>query len=177
MPRLRLPRISIASLRSRVSSEERLMSLALVAGFVVVIGVIAAFVLIASANVGEGMAVKVPPIPTITDSSQPEAPTTTREPERPQRPLLPATGISTTQAEAVKVPPKPKPAPKPKPPKPAPGPPPKPVPTSHPGPGPGPVEADPYDRCSPEGAQAVTKHRHIALVCRDGRWHFVGIAR
>jgi outer membrane biosynthesis protein TonB len=181
MPRLRLPRINIASLRSRVSSEERLMSLALVAGFVVVIGVVAAFVLIASANVGEGVAVKVPAIPTITDTSQPET-TTTREAERPERPLLPATGISTTQAEVVKVPPKPRPTPKPQPPKPVPAPPPQPAPTVQPpdpgpGPGPGPVEADPYDHCAPEGAQAVTRHRHIPLVCRDGRWHFVGIAR
>jgi len=133
-------------------------------------------VLIASANVGEGVAVKVPAIPTISNVVEP-APTTTTE--RPPPPVIGTARPTVGSQEAVVQPapkPKPKPAPKPKQ-KPEPPKPPTNNPPPPPGPDPGQPTADPYDRCAPEGAKAFTKHRHIPLVCRDGRWHFVGIAR
>lgn len=172
MPRLRLPRISIASLRSRVPSDERLVSLALVAGFVVVIGFIATFVLIAGANVGERTAVKVPAIPAITNVDEPATTTT----ERPPPPVIGSARPTVSQEAVVQPAPKPKPKPKPtpKPQPPAPPAPPTDNPPQPPDPGPGgPPKADPWDHCAPEGAHAVTKHRHIPLVCHDGRWHFV----
>lgn len=169
MPRLRLPRISVASLRERVPSEERLVLLAQIAGFVVVIGVIATFVLIASANVGEGMAVKQPPVPTITNVGEPAPTTTTTEPAPPPVSQVAPPTVG-SEVAVVKPAPKPKPKPAPKPPAP-PAPPTSTNPPPDPGPG-KPPTADPYDHCAPEGAQAVTKHRHIPLVCHDGRWHF-----
>ena len=181
MPRLRLPRIRLASLRDRVPSEERFVLAALVAAFVVVIGVVAGFVLIA-ANSGGGEKVAVPQIPTITNAGDPGPVTTIeRAPERPQKPLVTTTTTTTTTTTSVQthvqvV------RPKPKPPKPVPRPPqqPKPPkpPTSTPPPDDGGVQTGvPYERCSPEGAKGVTKGHRIPLVCKDGRWHFVGIAR
>jgi hypothetical protein len=132
---------------------------------------------IAGANVGEGMAVKVPAVPTITNVDEP-APTTTTT-ERPPPPVIGSARPTVGSQEAV-VKPAPKPKPKPKPaPKPQPPAPPAP-PTGNPPPDPGPGDpptADPFDRCFPEGSHAVTKHRHIPLICRDGRWHFEDFER
>jgi hypothetical protein len=176
MPRLRLPRIGLASLRDRAPSDEheRLVLVAQIAGCLVVIGAVVTFVLIASANAGEGMAVRQPPIPTITDSSAPATTPTTTEPAPPPVSEVAAPATVGSQEAVVK----PKPKPHPRPPKPAPTQPAPPAPPTTQPPDPGPPQtADPYGHCAPEGAQAFTKHRHIPLVCHDGRWHFADFGR
>jgi hypothetical protein len=158
--------------RDRAAGEEndRLGLVAVVAGFVVVTGIIATFVLMVANSSGTGSAAPNPPVPTITDPSGPAS--TETQPTNPApvppvaaKPIAPAT--VGTQTQVVKPKPKPKPAP------------PKPPPASSssrpPSPPPGGGHDQigrPFDRCSPEGAHAVTSKHHAPLVCRNGHWQF-----
>jgi hypothetical protein len=180
MPRFRLPRIDLASLRDRLRSDERLALVAQLAALVVVLGVVATFVLVAVHSGDEDSeAAKHPAIPTISDAGGPEPTVSKPQPTHEDTTIaMPTVTTTTTATPAEVVKPKPKPKPRPRPT----GHPTRPVPLPRPTPPPPPDDGGvqtgvPYERCSPEGAKGVTKGHRIPLVCKDGRWHFVGIAR
>jgi hypothetical protein len=181
MPALRFPRLTLPAWLRRGGTpgeeNDRLVRVAVVAGFVVVTGIIAAFVLMVANSSGTGSAAPNPPVPTITDPSTP-ASTGTRPanpapvPPAAAKPIAPSTVGK--QAQLLE----PKPKPRPAPPKPAPSPPPsssssQPPPPTGNGHGHGGDQiARPFDPCSPEGAHAVTGKHHFPLVCRGGQWQF-----
>lgn len=177
MPRFRLPRIDLASLRDRLRSDEQLALIAQLAALVVVLGAVATFVLLAANSGGEdGDAAKRPAIPTISDAGGPEPTVSPPPPTHVDTTIAMPTVTTTTATPAEVVKPKPKPKPRPKPPTARPHPPTLPGPTPPPDDG-GIQTGVPWERCSPEGAQGVTKNHHLPLVCHDGRWHPAGIGR
>jgi hypothetical protein len=179
MPRFRLPRIGLANLRDRLRSDERLALVAQLAALVVVLGVVATFVLVA-ANSGDedSEAANRPAIPTISDAGGPEPTVSKPPPTHKDTTIAMPTVTTTTATPAEVVKPKPKPKPRPRPTAHPTRPVPLPQPTATPPPDDGGIQTGvPWERCSPEGAQGVTKIHHLPLVCHDGRWHPAGIGR
>jgi hypothetical protein len=179
MRRFRLPRIRLAGRGEREPGDEheRLVLVAVIAGFVVVLAGIAGFVLFAAASGNGSAAPENPAIPSITDAGNAD-PTTTTEPAALPPPVTkPSAKPSTKPSATPSATPSPtraevaKPRPRPATPTSRPA-----VPTSGtlpvPGPGGGQV-ANPWDGCSPEGARASTPRFHLPMVCHDGRWHVV----
>jgi hypothetical protein len=157
MPRLKLPGLP---------GEEhgRLVLVAQVAGFAVLIAGIAAFVMFAATS-GNRAAPPDPAVPSITDAGAP-APVTTTEPDESLTPRPPV-----VQQPAAAQKPRPKPA------RPAPAAPRKPAPPAGTRPAPGPGDGgvgprNPWESCDVEGAHAFSPRFHLPLVCVDGRWHF-----
>lgn len=139
--------------------RNRLVLVVSIVGFVVAVGLIAGFVLMVAQ--GGGTASANPPVPSITDAGNAES-----QGNPPIETTTPPPTTTTTKAKqpverpAEVVTPKPKPKPSPT--------------TSSSTSEPDVRFAEPYDRCAPEGAQALTPRYHYLLECRFGQWRFVG---
>jgi hypothetical protein len=138
----------------------RLALVAWIAGFVVVIGVVAGFVVMTATSGDDAVVAVNPAVPTITDAGGPES----EQAPVPPPPLGTESITPPASSRQAVVTPRPKP----KPPRPKRKPihasPRKPVGRGHD------RISRPWDKCSPEGAHAFTSGHIYPLVCQDGRW-------